>query len=114
MRNTFLLLWAVIVCLATSCNPPGELQVKNDISRATMVDVQWGPIYLATELLPGETSPLRVIENFDEELPASRPITFTLNANGQSIFLETEASFRLDEDQTLLIEINDETEVRAP
>lgn len=97
-----------------SCYKPGDIQVQNNITKVKIVDVKWGDIYIATELLPGEKSGKLTINKYEETLPASHKISFKMTANNKTIYLETEEIFLLEEDDDLLIVLTDETKVKNP
>lgn len=105
---------ACAIVMMQSCYEPGDIQVKNNITQVKIVDVKWGNIYIATELLPGESSEKLTIEKEREKLPASHKISFKMTANNKSIYLETEEEFLLDEDDDLLIVLTDDTKVKNP
>lgn len=97
-----------------SCYDPGKIQVQNNISNVRIQDVYWGDIYLAGELLPGQTGEERELQKRDEELPSSHRVTFVMTANQKTIYLQTNSSYYLDEGGHLLIELNDDTPVSNP
>jgi hypothetical protein len=103
-----------ILLLLQSCYEPGEIQVQNNISNVKIMDIRWGSAYIVTELLPGETSEKRTVHKSLVELPASNRLSFTMKANNQSVYLETEEEFFLDEDEKLIIVLTDDTEVTNP
>jgi hypothetical protein len=114
MKN---ILFILIVCAAVSlqsCYKAGEIQVQNNISQVKIIDVEWGDVYIASELLPGESSYKVSVFRYDEKLPASHKITFKMTANSKTIYLETDEEYLLDEDDELVIVLNDETPVSNP
>jgi hypothetical protein len=114
MKTIKLLILIFITLILNSCYKPGDIQVQNNITKVKIVDVKWGDFYLATELLPGETSEKLTIRKYDEKLPSSHKIRFKMTANNKSIYLETEKEYLLDEDDDLLITLTDDTEVKNP
>ena len=114
MKKIYIISVFCIACLLQACYKPGDIQVQNNISNVKIVDVKWGDIYIATELLPGETSEKLTIEEYREKLPSSHKITFKMSANNKSIYLETVDEYLLDEEDDLLIILSDETEVENP
>ena len=92
-----------------SCKP-GKIRVQNNISQVVITNVQWGDTYLAYELLPGETSSKQKVS----DVPESNKIRFVMQANSQSIYLETEELYHLDHDDDLLIVLTDSTPVKNP
>ncbi len=114
MKAIKLLFITVIAVIMQSCYKPGDIQVQNNITQVKIVDVKWGDIYIAYELLPGESSKKLTIRKHDEKLPSSHKISFKMTANNRSIYLETEEEYLLDEDDYLLIVLTDDTKVKNP
>lgn len=114
MKTLKLMLIVCTVLMIQSCYEPGDIQIQNSITQVKIVDVKWGGTYIATELLPGETSEKLTIDKYEEKLPSSHKISFKMIANNKSIYLETEEEFLLDEDDDLLIILTNETEVKNP
>lgn len=114
MKTVKLILIVSTVIFLQSCYKPGDIQIQNNISQVKIVDVKWGDIYIATELLPGESSSKLTINKYDKKLPSSQKISFKMTANNKSLYLETEEEFLLDEDDNLLIVLTDETKVIKP
>lgn len=108
------LIFLFLPFLLQACYEPGEIKIENRISNARITDVYWGPVFLASDLLPGESSQVRTIEKDEEELPSAYKVSFVMKANNQSVFLETEELFNLDEDQSLNIILDDNTAVFNP
>jgi hypothetical protein len=78
------------------------------------MDVKWGDIYIAGELLPGETSSKITVTSQEEKFPATHNISFVMSANDKYVYLETICEYTLDEDQDLLIILEDTTRVQNP
>ena len=107
----------IIICagfLFQSCYKPGDIKVQNNITQVKIVDVKWGDIYIATELLPGEASEKLTIDKYLEKLPGKHKLSFKMTANNKSIYLETEEEYYLGEDDDLLIILTDDTKVKSP
>jgi hypothetical protein len=114
MKTMKLILIVCTVVIMQSCYKPGDIHVQNNITQVKIVDIKWGDNYIATELLPGETSEKLTIRKYDEKLPRSHRISFKMTANNKSIYLETEQEYLLDEDDDLLIVLTDDTKVKNP
>ncbi len=107
----------LVICVAfifQSCYKSADIQVRNNISRVKIMDVKWGDIYIAGELLPGQTSSKITVTNHEEKLPATHNISFVMSANDKYVYLETISEYMLDEDQDLLIILEDTTRVQNP
>lgn len=100
--------------LMQSCYKPGEIQIRNNISQVEIMDVKWGDIYVATDLMPGETSGKYSIPKSVEKLPKSNHVSFKMTANNKTVYLETQEEFLLEEDGDLLIVLDDDTQVVNP
>jgi len=103
-----------IMVLLQSCDKPGKITIKNNISQVEIYDIKWGDIFIASSLLPGESSQSKIINKNSEKLPTSKSITFKMKANEMSVFLETSQQFLLNEDEDLLIILDDNTPVFNP
>lgn len=114
MKTIKLILIVFIAVILQSCYKPGDIQVQNNITQVKIMDVKWGDIYIATELLPGETSEKLTIDRYEEKLPSRYKLSFKMTANSKSIYLETEEEYLLDEDDDLLIVLTDDTKVKNP
>lgn len=110
--NLIILLSAVLTFF--SCEESADIRIQNNISNVKLTDIQWGNIYIAAELLPGETSERYKIDNYTVDLPASYTIAFKMTAKGKTVYLETNESFSLDDGDDLIIELDDNTEVSNP
>jgi hypothetical protein len=107
----------LIICIAfilQSCYKSAEIQVRNNISKVKITEVKWGDHYIASQLLPGQTSSKITITNREEKFPAIHNISFIMTANDKYVYLETVSKYMLDEDQELLIILDDTTKVINP
>jgi hypothetical protein len=114
MKTLKLILGFGIAVILQSCYKPGDIQVQNNITQVKIVDVKWGDIYIASELLPGQTSEKLTIDKYAEKLPSNHKISFKMTANNKTIYLETEEIYMLNEDDDLLIVLTDDTNVKNP
>lgn len=114
MKTLKLILFVCVIMVMQSCYNTGDIQLQNNISQVKIVDVKWGDISLASELMSGETSAKSTIDKYEEKLPKSHKISFKMTANNKSIYLETDEEYLLDEDDDLLIILTDATEVKSP
>ncbi|MGB0167023.1 MAG: hypothetical protein ACPF8V_09235 [Luteibaculum sp.] len=110
MRLLYTAILALIIC---SCYKPGKIEVVNNIDRVEIRDVKWGEIRVASSLFPGEKSKKLEIDKSTDRLPSTYNVSFVMSANGRSIFLTTEATYDLDQDETLTIILDDDTPVKS-
>lgn len=103
-----------MISVFTSCQEPADIRIQNNISQVKITSVRWGEIYMAYELLPGTTSDKIRINPIDMKLPASQKVSFVMESNGKSIYLETNEIYALDEGEDKLIVIDDSTKVYNP
>lgn len=101
-----------VIVFLQSCEKVGEIEVRNNISKVTITDVQWGGYSISYKLLPGETSSKQEINGND--LPAQHKVTFRMTANSKSIYLETVEKYNLGAEDHLVIVLDDKTAVRNP
>lgn len=114
MKATVTLLISLLFLI--SCGK-SSIRVQNNLPRAVLKNVEWGGVPLSSQLLPGETSPQISIWNdsyYDIDLPASHPLQFYLELNGDRIYLQTKMEYRLGKKQDLLIVVEDTTGVFNP
>jgi hypothetical protein len=114
MKKVNFLFVVLAVVVLQSCEDPGIIQVKNNISSVKITNVKWGDHYVAWELMPGETSGEIFIDNNDEKLPSKQKVSFRMTANNKTILLETEEEYELAEGKKLLILLSDDTPVINP
>jgi len=114
MKKYKIILAVCIGFLLQSCHKPGEIKIKNNISQVKLEDVKWGDVYMAYELLPGESSEKMKLRRYDKKLPATHKVTFKMTANNKTIYLETIDEYLLDEEDDLLIVLSDDTPVKNP
>lgn len=114
MKTKLIALTVFAILLLQSCYKPGEIQVKNNITKVKISDVKWGDIYIATDLFPGESSKKLTIDRYEEKLPGSHKISFKMTANNKSIYLQTEVEYLLNEDDDLFVTLTDSTKVKNP
>lgn len=114
MRVGLKAVWVVIPVLLVSCYKPGKIKVQNNINSVAIESVEWGDVYLAGELFPGESTDFIELDKSDVTLPGSHSVSFTMRANNRSVFLITNQSYSLDEDEELVIQLDDSTAVYNP
>jgi hypothetical protein len=113
MKSLKLIAFIWMAFVLQSCYKPGKIQIQNKISKVEITDVKWGDVYIATELLPGESS-TKTIEEYEEKLPKKFKVSFKMVTNNKSIYLETEEEYLLNEDEEKLITLDDATKVKNP
>jgi|GEM_PF-474434 hypothetical protein len=108
----------VVVFVLASCEKESEIRVQNMLPKAIIKNVEWGGIPISSQILPGQTSEaITIYENesyYDIKLPASKPVKFYISLNGDLVYVQTKASFRLNEDDDRTIVIADTTQVFNP
>jgi hypothetical protein len=114
MKTIKLITAFLLASTMASCYKPGKIQIQNNVTQVKLVDVKWGDVYIADELLPGESSKKITIQKYDQKLPSNQRVSFKMTANNQTIFLETEEEYLLKEDDDLLIILDNETQVQNP
>ncbi len=114
MKTIKLILICCFGLILQSCVEEADIQIQNKITAVKIVDVRYGDNYIATELLPGETSEQLKIKDYDGEFPMREKISFKMTANNKSIYLETEQFYVLDDEDELLIVLTDDTKVNNP
>jgi len=116
MKKVIFLIISVFVLV--SCVKESTIQVKNMLSKAVIKDVEWGGLPISSKILPGQSSDIiTVSENesyYDINLPESNPIKFYIDLNGDLVYVQTKASYKLDVDNNIIIVIEDSTAVFNP
>ncbi|MEA4839444.1 MAG: hypothetical protein VB110_00385 [Bacteroidales bacterium] len=116
MRKVIFLIISVFVLV--SCEQESTIQVKNMLSKAVIKNVEWGGLPISSQILPGQSSDkITVFEDesyYDINLPESNPIKFYIDLNGDLIYVQTKASYRLNLDDDLILVIEDSTAVFNP
>ena len=95
---------------------PGQISVINKLPGAELNNVKWGNLLVDNQLLPGEQSQVINIEENDflVDLPESNSISFQMTVNSSTVFLETIEIYRLNLEESIVIEIDTTTEVQNP
>lgn len=108
----------ISVILLTACDKKSTIQVQNMLSKAVIKNVEWGGLPISSQILPGESSTkITIYENesyYDIKLPESNPLKFYIDLNGDKVYVQTKASYRLDIDDDILIVVDDTTKVFNP
>jgi hypothetical protein len=108
----------VAIFTLASCIKESKIRVQNMLPKAIVKNVEWAGVPISSQILPGQTSnEITIYENesyYDIKLPASKPVKFYISLNGDLVFVQTKASFRLNEDDDLTIVIADTTQVFNP
>lgn len=108
----FLLL--VSITFISCQDKTATIQVKNMLPKAILENIYWGDKYIASQLGPGQSSQVIHISGYQMELPASKPVKFYLNLNGDKVYLETKKSYNVDLEEEVIILIMDTTQVINP
>lgn len=114
MRNIGVLFLCLVALFTQSCDVGGDVQIKNNITDARVLNVRWGGVHVAKELLPGELSEKIIVDGEWGDFPQSYEVTFTLSSNNKIIYLKTEDIYSLDNGENLYIVLDDKTEVDHP
>ncbi len=114
MKSVKYILIIVITVILQSCYQEAEVQVQNNISNIKIVQVEWGNVYIASELLPGETSTKAIIRKDEAKLPESNRVSFKMKTENQTIYLETEEAYMIEQGDDVLIILSDSTKVHNP
>ena len=116
MRKVIFIIISVFVLI--SCKEESTIQVHNMLSKAVIKNVEWGGLPISSQILPGQSSgKITVFEDesyYGINLPESNPIKFYINLNGDLIYVQTKASYRLNVDDDIIIVIEDSTAVFNP
>ena len=82
---------------------PSSIKVQNNLSKATVRNVEWGGLPICSQIIPGETSEKIEIyprdNYYDIDLPAKYPLKFYIDVNGDMIYVETKE--RRDQEEQL-------------
>ncbi len=105
----------IILCTSQACIYEADVQVQNKVHNAKLENITFANYHIASDLLPGETSETFTITEVDKDkFPKVSQVEFYMTSNGKRVYLKTKASYKLNEDETLLIVIADSTEVINP
>jgi len=103
-----------LIVMLMSCDREAEVRVSNSVSNVEIESIAWNGEYVSGNLLPGMTSSFRLITDTRDQWPKAGPVTFTMTANGQSVYLQTTKTYTLDEGDQLTITIDENTPVINP
>ncbi len=113
MKN---LLYFLVFLSLIACDP-SSIRIENRLANATITNVEWGGIPIATSILPGERSSVIKIHNnnyYDIDLPAKFPVKFYISVNDDLVYLETREYYELGVESDLVIAITDSTAILNP
>ncbi len=117
MKTRYILLLSVLVFILSSCDHDAHITVTNEVSNVRIEKISYGDISLNNQaLLPGETSAKKtIVDKWDNvKFPMHERLQFYMVSGTNKVFLMTKETYKLDEDQTLNIIINNDTEVVNP
>jgi hypothetical protein len=118
MKNYRYIIFAFVVLLTSCGEKESRICVQNMLSKALIKNVEWGGIPVSSQILPGQTSRTIIVYEkeryYDIKLPASKPVKFYISLNGDLVYLQTKASYRLNLNEELVIPITDTTQVFNP
>ena len=111
---TIIIIFAFIVFLSTSCMENAKIQVQNKVHNVKLEKISWDDYNLYQTLIPGQISDECTISDYDNEWPKKGKLKFYMVSDDKSVYLETQASYELGHDETLVIVISDTTKVVNP
>ncbi len=107
--------------LLTSCHEKATIKVQNMLPKAVIYNVEWGGVPISGRIIPGQSSTKIELHDgfgslsyYDISFPASYPLKFYIALNGDKVYVQTRESYRLDDDDDLVIVIDDATKVFNP
>lgn len=104
-----------LLLVLVGCTDDSSLRVRNSLTKAVILNAEWGGVPLASHLMPGETSQkIHISKNdyyYDIDLPEKHTLKFVIDVNGDQVYLQTQESFELGKEHNLLINVTDSTEV---
>ncbi|MFR1235157.1 MAG: hypothetical protein ACLSC9_02315 [Barnesiella sp.] len=107
----------ILFCLFVlcGCREKAKIVIINELPNAIMKDVKWGSFSLSGSLYPGVSSAIYTLEESDGvSFPKESIVSFYLELNNKSVYLETRQTYRLDKDEFLRIVIDESTPVYNP
>jgi hypothetical protein len=104
----------LFIVIFASCQESSKIIVRNNVHNVKLESISWGDVSIYYSLLPGESSGEVTITDKRNKFPKHNQLEFYMVSKGRRVYLKTKEIYQLDADQTLTIEINDETEVINP
>lgn len=113
------LLYTIIgICLIfslSSCEEEAEIKITNSLGSVRLDNLSFGDKGVIYSLLPGESKSFTISTRMDNiNFPISEQLKFYMVKGDSKVFLYTKESFKVDKDQTLHIEVTEDTEVINP
>jgi len=97
----------------SSCYEKAKITVQNNVSNATLQQINWDNYPIAQSLLPGEKRTYTVTD-LKSDFPKKSVVKFYMKRGDNQVYLETKYIFTLDVDDNLLVVISDTTQVINP
>ena len=112
MKNLFFLL---LLFLFSACEEKAKIQVMNRVHNVRLDNVSFSGVHVGTYLLPGETAESIVTDKYEDiSFPVRAQLEFYMVKGDKKVYLKTKDYFTVDKDQTLKIEVSDDTELVSP
>ena len=109
------ILSALVVFFLASCKDPSSIVIENNLSKAIILNAEWGGEPIAAQLIPGESSDKIEFDFYSGfDFPESYAISFYLMVNGDMVYLETKEPVTIGEEENVVFSINDSTKVYNP
>jgi len=113
-RVAYIILYFIIL---TSCDESSSIKIENKLSKAIIRNIEWGGIPISSQILPGETSSKITIRDdsyYEIDLPATYPLKFYIDLNGDKVYVQTKVSYKLGKEDDITIVVGDTTSVFNP
>ena len=104
----------ILVSVLSSCSDKAKITIQNNVSNATLQQINWDNYPIANSLLPGEKSGVYTVKDSKSDFPKKSVVKFYMKRGDNQVYLETKYAFTLDGGDNLLIVISDTTQVVNP
>jgi hypothetical protein len=98
-----------------ACEKEAKVQVTNNVHNVRLDNISFSLVQVGSNLLPGESVEITISDRYKTvSFPVTAQLEFYMVKGEKQVYLKTKEYFRVDEDETVKIIINDQTELVNP
>jgi hypothetical protein len=113
MKKSIIVPLLFILLISVSCVKESHITLNNKIGLVKIENVSFDNIKLTDELITGETQ-ITTINEGETKFPKRSQVSFYMIKGASKVYLKTKQNYTLDYSKTLIITLNDTTEVYNP
>ena len=112
MKNLIFAGIFALLCFSSCEDDQATIRIKNSVQNVKLTNIRFGKVYIGHSLLPGQSEDYTISEEVNDiTFPMREQIEFIMEKGDKQVFLRTQEVFQLNKDETLFVEITDNTKV---